>query len=120
MCIRDSFWEGGVIHVGNWLFAFYGIPLVGAAIYLLIGRFWGDAWQRARTTYAVTNERIIIEHGLFKPTSTSIDLRTLSEVTVRERKDGAGTITFRTIPPLVPTTRPFSPRFPVFEMISEV
>lgn len=97
-----------------------GILFFTIAFYMVIGRFFVDAWRRARTTYAVTSERIIIEHGLFKPTSTSIDLRTLSEVKVREGKGGAGTISFRTIPPLVPTTRPFSRRFPVLESISDV
>lgn len=90
------------------------------AFYMVVGRFFVDAWRRARTTYAVTSERIIVRHGLFNPTSTSIDLRTLSEVTVRERKDGAGTITFRAIPPLAPTNRPFSPRYPLFERIPDV
>jgi PH (Pleckstrin Homology) domain-containing protein len=97
-----------------------GILFFTIAFFIAIGRFFVDAWRRARTTYAVTSERIIIRHGLYKPTSTSIDLRTLSEVKLREGKDGTGTINFRTIPPLVPTTRPFSPRYPVFESVSDV
>ena len=87
-------WMSTVLHDGNWLFAVYGSPLVPVAAYGLIGRFWGDAWQRARTTYAVTNDRIIINSGLFTPTSRSLTLRLLGDVSLDERKDGSGTITF--------------------------
>src|SRR5689334_11652917 len=74
------FLEEGALHDGNWLFALYGIPAVAVAVYFLIGRFRGDAWQRARTTYAVTNDRIIINSGLFRRTSRSLILRMLSDV----------------------------------------
>jgi len=88
-------WEGQVLHDGNWALAIFGIPFVGVGFYLLIGRFWGDAWRRARTTYAVTNDRIIINSpGVFRPTSESLTLRLLSDVTLDERKDGSGTIVF--------------------------
>lgn len=95
------------------------IPIFALGFYWAIGRFWVDARRRARTTYAVTNERIIIRDGLFRTTSMSIDLRTLSEVKLQERSDGRGTIRFRAVPPLVASNRLFMPRYPAFEMIPD-
>jgi hypothetical protein len=42
----------------------------------------------------VTSDRVIINSGLFRPTTQSRSLRTLSDVTMRERSDGSGTIAF--------------------------
>lgn len=117
------FWMRGVTHDGNWLFAIFGIPFVGMGFFLLVGRFWGDAWQRARTTYAVTNDRIIINTGGFRPTSKSLTLRLLSDVSLEERKDGSGTIIFG--PPrrgvaAFTSVRPKGAReYPAFEMIPD-
>jgi hypothetical protein len=63
-------------------------------LYVVFGRFWVEARQRSRTFYAVTNERIVIVSGLFNRTVKSIDLKTLGETSLSERKDGGGSITF--------------------------
>ena len=118
------FWMRGVLRDGASLFALFGIPFLAAGFYALIGRFWVDAWRRRRTTYAVTSDRIIINSGLFTPTTKSLSLRTLSDVALEERKDGSGTITFGT-PPQVPATfaglptRNGIPQIPAFEMIPD-
>jgi len=117
------FWEWGVLRDGVSFFALFGIPFVVAGFYALIGRFWVDAWRRARTTYAVTSDRIIINSGLFTPSSKSLILRTLSDVTVEERKDGSGTITFGTAPALPARFAGMKsgvPQIPAFEMIPDV
>jgi hypothetical protein len=38
----------------------------GLGLHFIGGRFVADAWQRARTFYGVTNERVLIVPGLFQ------------------------------------------------------
>jgi hypothetical protein len=44
--------------------------------------------------YALTNERIIISSGLFSRTVNSLPLKTLGEISLAEKPDFSGTITF--------------------------
>ena len=76
------------------VFPLFGAPFVIVGIYLIFGRFFVDAWMRARTYYGVTNERVIIMRGLFSRQTKSLQLRTLTDVSLTERDDGSGRITF--------------------------
>ncbi|MGC8641689.1 MAG: PH domain-containing protein [Isosphaeraceae bacterium] len=99
------FWETMVIIQGApFFFALWGIPFVLVGLYLMIGRFWVDARQRAAMAYGVTSERVVIVSGMRSRTVKSLDLSTLSEVTLTERSDGSGTITFGPLP-FLPGTR---------------
>jgi hypothetical protein len=116
-------WETGVI-VGNapFWFRIWGVPFVIIGLYLVIGRFFLDAWLRARTVYGVSNQRILIFSARSKAL-TSLPLLTLSEFTITERSDGLGTIKFGPAQPAVAPGRP--PRnslgeSPAFEFIPEV
>jgi Bacterial PH domain len=94
------FWEVMVVESGGpWFFALWGIPFVVIGLYLIIGRFWLDSRQRAHTFYGVTSERVVIVSGLFSRQTKSLSLETLSDVTLTERSDGSGTITFGPLPP---------------------
>jgi hypothetical protein len=98
------------------------IVLIG--LYILIGRFFVDALMRARTEYAVTNRRAIIVSGFFSRNVKSIDLKTTSEISISERGDKSGTITFGATP--FGGMRRYSWSFnptsgtPAFEMIDDV
>ena len=72
----------------------WGIPFVVVGLYLIVGRFFGDAFQRARTIYAVTDQRILILTQAFGKRLRSLPLRTLPEMTLAEKSDGSGTIIF--------------------------
>ena len=89
------FWETMVVS-GNapFFFKLWGIPFVIVGLYMIIGRFFADVWQRRKTFYGITNERIIIVSGLFSREIKSLNLRTLTDVTLDEKVDGRGTITF--------------------------
>lgn len=78
----------------NFIFALFGLPFVLVGLYMVFGRFLVDRAQRDRTVYAVSNERILIRSGLFSRTVKSLNLRTLSDITLSERSDGSGTVTF--------------------------
>lgn len=89
------FWEVSVIVVGAPVFfPLFGALFVVIGCYLIVGRFFFEARQRTRTFYAVTNERVIIVSGLLNRTVRSIDLRTLGEMSLSERRDGSGTLVF--------------------------
>ena len=80
------------------VFPLFGLPFVIAGLYLIFGRFIVDAKVRARTFYGVTSERIIIVSGLFSQQTKSLQLRTLMDVSLTQRSDGSGTITFGPAP----------------------
>jgi Bacterial membrane flanked domain. len=119
------FWETTVVRSGAPVFfTLWGIPFVLMGAYITVGRFFVDARRRARTAYAVTTDRIIISSGVFAPSSKSLNLRTLSDVTLLERPDGTGTITFGAAPAFAGmfggTSWPGTPHVPNFESIPDV
>ena len=76
------------------IFPLFGLPFVLVGLYMVFGRFIVDARQRARTFYGVTDDRIIIVSGLFSQKVKSLNLRTLSDLAMSQKRDGTGTITF--------------------------
>jgi len=120
------FWETGAVLGGAPLsMKLWGVPFVIVGLYVIVGRFFVDAYQRARTFYAVTSERAIIVSTYFGQRVTSLNLNLLPDVSLTERRDGAGTITFGTPPPSPPRTAgnslPATGQYtaPVFELPSD-
>lgn len=94
------FWEHGVLSSHAPLFmALWGVPFLLFGVYFVVGRFFLDSCQRARTYYAVTDERIIIVSGIVSREVKSLPLQTLSEMALREKSDGSGTITLGPVDP---------------------
>jgi hypothetical protein len=75
-------------------FVLFGVPFVLVGLYIVFGRFFVEAKQREKTYYALTANRIIISSGLFARKVKSLQLKTLSEISLSERSDGTGTISF--------------------------
>jgi hypothetical protein len=71
-----------------------GIPVMFFGFYMLVGRFFADWYQRTRTYYGLTDQRVIILDGLFNRQVKSLTLATLSDISLSERSNGSGTITF--------------------------
>lgn len=92
--------EAIAIASGIWFMALFGIPFVLMGVYFLFGRFLVDARQRSNTVYGLSTERAIIVSGLLRRTVKSLNLRTLSDVSLNERGDGSGAITFGAANPL--------------------
>jgi hypothetical protein len=102
-------------------FPLFGVPFVLIGLYFVFGRFIWDARLRARTFYGVTSDRIIIVTDFFGRRIKSLTLRTMSEVSLNERSDGSGTITFGPTHPYArwATSWPGASQFasPAFELI---
>jgi len=119
------FWETMVLQarkVGSRIpvfFVLWGIPFVLVGLYLMFGRFVFEARRREHTCYGVTDRRVIIVTGLFDRQLTpsfgtlialasglgrrkvkSLDLRTITDISMTEQSDGSGTITFGAQPQL--------------------
>ncbi|HEY4082173.1 MAG TPA: PH domain-containing protein [Burkholderiaceae bacterium] len=75
-------------------FVLFGVPFVLVGVYIVIGRFFVESLQRQKTFYAVTPQRIIIASGVVVRKVKSLPLKTISELSISERSDGAGTVTF--------------------------
>jgi Bacterial PH domain len=122
-CGFAVFWEVSVAAKGApSFFVLWGIPFVLVGLYIVFGRFIVDAWTRDRTFYGITSERIIIVTGLSSRQTKSLQLRTLSDISLAERADGSGTITFGPQHPMahrIPAGWPGAGQYaaPAFDMI---
>ena len=90
------FWEYEVMSTekASWFFMLWGIPFVVVGLYFIVGRFLVDAKQRANTFYGVTNQRIIIVSGILSKKIKSLSLRTISDLSLDEKSNGSGIISF--------------------------
>lgn len=89
------FWEVMVVRTGApFFFKLWGIPFVLVGLYMIVGRFFTEPRQRERTVYAVTNERVIVISGLLKEKVTSLNIASLSDISLSEQSDGSGTVFF--------------------------
>ena len=93
------FWEAQVLRSNAPLFfALWGLPFVAVGVFLIAGRFFVDAWIRARTTYAVTSQRVLIVQSgqsgqrISARTVKSIPLASLTAIAASTRRDGTGRV----------------------------
>ena len=87
------FWESNVLAAdAPWFFALWGIPFVLVGLYMVAGRFIVDSWRRARTLYAVTDQRAVILSGFRARSLKSLDLGGLSDIELQDEGDGRGTL----------------------------
>jgi hypothetical protein len=94
-CGFAVFWEQSVLKRGGpGFFALWGIPFVAVGLYLVFGRFIVDAIRRQKTFYGLTPRRAIIVSGLFNREVRSLELHSLGEISLRERPDRSGTVSF--------------------------
>ena len=89
--------EGGasVVILASVVSAFVVVAFfVLVGLYMSVGRFIVDSKRRARTFYGLSDQRVIVVSGLFIRTVKSMNLRTLSDVSLSEKADRTGTIAF--------------------------
>src|SRR5689334_15506842 len=85
-CGFAIFWESSVLSSPKApvFFVLWGIPFVAIGVYFVIGRFFVEARQRASTFYAVTPERVLIVSGVFSRAVKSLNLKTLTDISLSE------------------------------------
>jgi hypothetical protein len=89
------FWEYSVLQKGApLLFGLWGVPFVLVGLYMIVGRFFGDAYLRSRTQYGVTDQRVIIVSGWINREVKNLPLASMSDITLSERPNGEGSIQF--------------------------
>lgn len=89
------FWELLVIgRPAPFFFRLFGVPFVLAGLYLIFGRFLVDSWIRSKTSYAVTNQRILIARSAPFGKLVSLNLNRLPDVELQEDASGRGTLRF--------------------------
>lgn len=86
------FWEG--LKISEPIMILAGLLFTAVGLYVLVGRHLVDRLYRSRLLYGVTDQRVIIVSGMFARSLRSIDLASLSGLTLEERGDGSGTISF--------------------------
>ena len=105
-----------------WTLLLSGFILFSLAF--MSGRLFLDRWRRRHTHYGLTDHRILVISGIFSPTVTSVLRSTLSDVVVKKRSDGSGTIFFgpRTLLDQMPMASvwPWLERSTCFESIPDV
>ncbi len=121
-------WRSGA----PFFFVLWGTPFVAIGLYMMFGRFLADAKARTKTFYAVTDQRILFVRGEAGSSQavTSLELKTLGDLTFDLNKEGRGTIIFgaggQIIPQAAKTAAMFrrnanvSPMFVQIERVKEV
>ena len=91
-CGFAFFWEGTVLTVdAPIMFKLWGIPFVCVGLYMVFGRFLWTAFMRKRTSYVITNRRIIRARG---NKIDMLDGKSLPPMHTTAFRDGSGTISF--------------------------
>jgi len=90
-------WEATVLAFGSGpnkapvFFVLWGIPFVLIGQYIIWGRFLVKRWNRQRTAYAVSNQRVLILRGR---SLQSMFLSQLPTIVQSSRADGSGSLEF--------------------------
>lgn len=75
-------------------FLIWGIPFIAVGTYLVIGRFFWEAYKRKRTAYTLTDRRALIQVNTVGRSQKAVALKEVAEIELEERGDGMGTIVF--------------------------
>jgi len=90
------FWEMSAYALGAPLFfLLFGVPFLIIGLYLIVGRFFYEYYQRQNSSYAVTKSRVILKQDIFPKSTKSLALAGLGVVELAERAGGVGDITFQ-------------------------
>jgi hypothetical protein len=89
-------WETLAIVGGAGFFAIWGIPFIAVGLYFIFGRFIYKANRKRRTTYAVTDRRVLeIVRGLQGGESVNATyLRSIPSISTSTTSGGSGTVDF--------------------------
>lgn len=90
------FWHYGMAQTGGPLLTFGSVVSTAIGLYVLVGRFIWDSWERKKLYYALTDQRALIYGGLLDRKLRSVNYHALPEIVVEDSADGDAPITFGT------------------------
>jgi len=93
------FWEVTSFNSGAPLFfRLWGIPFVLIGLYMIIGRFFWDAYIRANTWYGLTDDSALFLRRGLGGGIASVSLPSVNNLSLQLQPDGSGTIYFGDVP----------------------
>ena len=89
-------WETlAISNSGGVFFALWGVPFIAVGLYFVFGRFIVKANRKRRTTYAVTNRRVLtIVCGRRGASVDAMYLRSIPSVSTSAASNGRGSVLF--------------------------
>ena len=94
-CGFAVFWTISAVRAGaGMIFILYGLMFVTFGLAIMVGRFFLDAWLRARTRYALTDRRVLINRSGPLKDFTAVSLDRLPDARLIEFKNNRGSIRF--------------------------
>ena len=81
------------VEIGNMTFVLIGVPFVAMGLYFLTSPLQ-EYWRARRTTYIVSNQRLIILGGLWRPSTESFAPSNIGSLDIDRAQDGSGSIIF--------------------------
>ena len=90
------FWESSVLRMPNapGFMVLFGGVFVLIGLFMIVGRFFVDAWIRTGLFYALTDRRILILRSRPTVSFQSVNLDRMPEATLSETSQGRGSIRF--------------------------
>lgn len=93
-CATVVLWEWFTLGMGELgtTMAWLGIPFMLIGLYLLLGRFFMDAFTRRHTFYAISPKKILVKTGKWNISTDIFPLKTILRITLEKKGDGSGTL----------------------------
>ncbi|HCS21460.1 MAG TPA: hypothetical protein DIW47_13025 [Bacteroidetes bacterium] len=93
-CATVVIWEWFTLSMGELgkTMAWFGVPFMLIGLYLLIGRFFMDAFIRRNTFYALSSKKILVKTGRWNSSIDQFPLKSIKRITVEQGKGGSGTL----------------------------
>jgi hypothetical protein len=97
-CGFALFWEFMALYSEDvpFFFALFGIPFVLIGLNMAFFRFITDANRRKNTIYGITEHRILIISGASTFKVNSLEIKAISHLSFKQKKDKTGSINFST------------------------
>ncbi|MHB1278555.1 MAG: hypothetical protein ACYC1Q_09155 [Bacteroidia bacterium] len=93
-CATVVIWEWFALGMGELgtTMAWFGVPFMLIGLYLLVGRFYMDAFIRRNTFYALTSKKILVKTGRWNSSVDQFLLKSIKRITVEQGKGESGTL----------------------------
>lgn len=93
-CATVVVWEWFTLGMGELgtTMAWFGVPFMLIGLYLLIGRFFMDAFVRKHIFYAISTKKLLVKTGKWNRSTDIFPLKSIHRLTLETGKKGSGTL----------------------------